>query len=217
MRGKKGILKEINANSMKPTRLILVRQGGTQWHDQDQLVGQKNAELSLPGLARAEKAAQLLRTEKIDRVFSSNLGRAIDTAKVIAKYHRLRVIPDADLNERGYGALEGKKRKDLVKELKRLHHQLEEKPEGGESRYHFDQRVVGGLEEILKQNEGKTIVIVSHEGPIRVIQRYFTRFDTTKGDDDYRASLGGISEFEVTNLDPLAVAVKKWDAVEHLN
>lgn len=202
---------------MKTTRLILVRQGGTQWHDQGQLVGQKNAELSLPGLKRAEKAAQLLRAEKIDCIFSSTLGRAIDSAKVIAKYHRLHVIPEANLNEQGYGTLEGQNRKDLVKELKHLHRQLEEKPEGGESRYHFDQRVIGALEEILKQNEGQVVVVVSHEGPIRVIRHYFTRFDTTKGDDDYRASLGGISEFEVKNLDPLEVAVKKWDAVEHLN
>ncbi len=202
---------------MKLTRVILLRQGGTMWHDQDQLVGQKNAELSLSGLVRAEKTAQLLSSEKIDAIFSSNLGRAIDTAKAVAKYHRLRVMADPELNERGFGDLEGKKRKELVKELKHLRQEMESKPEGGESDYHFERRVVGFLEECLKQNEGKVLLLVSHEGPIRVMQRYFSRFDTTKGDDDYRASLGGISEFEVKSLAPLEVAIKKWDAVEHLS
>jgi hypothetical protein len=58
--------------------------------------------------------------------------------------------------------------------------------------------------------------MVSHEGPIRVIQRYFTRFDETKGDDDYVASLAGLSEFVVRSLEPLEVAIKKWDETKHL-
>ncbi len=202
---------------MKPIRLILLRQGGTLWQDQDQLVGQKDAELSLPGLSRAEKTAQLLRSEKIDRIYSSTLGRAVDTAKVVAKYHRLRVVAEGELNERGFGALEGMKKKDLVREFKHLKSELEQRPEGGESRYLFEKRVIGFLEECLKQNEGRTILMVSHEGPILVMQHYLTRFDTTKGDDDFRATPGGLSDFQIKNIQPLEVAVLKWDAVEHLN
>ncbi len=202
---------------MKPIRLILLRQGGTLWNDQGQLVGQKDAELSLPGLLRAEKTAQLLRSEKVDRIYSSTLGRAVDTAEVIAKYHRLRVTAEGELNERGFGSLEGMKKKDLVKEFKHLKKELEERPEGGESHYFFEKRVVGFLEESLRQNEGKTIIMVSHEGPILVMQRYLTRFDTTKGDDDFRATSGGISDFQIKSIQPLQVAVLRWDAIQHLN
>ncbi len=201
--------------TMKPTILFVARQAGTQWHDKGQVIGRQDAELSMTGLSRAEKLAKLLSDRKIDVVYASRLGRAVDTAKAIAKYHKQRVIPEPQLDERGLGVLEGKKRKEIAKELKRLRAQDEEISEG-ESGWEFNKRVISFLENCLRTNEGKTVLIVTHEGPIEVIKNYFKRLDTSKGDDE-EASLAGLSEFVVNDLEPLKVEIKALDNVDHLS
>ncbi len=200
---------------MKQTHLYIARQTGTKWHENKQIIGQQDAEISLDGLGRAEKLAQFLQDKQIDQVYSSRLGRALDTAKTIAKYHKLKVITNPKLDERGFGVLEGQNHKEFSKEVKKLSHD-EELPNGMEPSYAFEQRVIGFIEEIIKENDGKTILIVSHEGPVKVMQKYFTRFDTTKGDDDFTSTLGGVNEFVIKELDPLEVAVKAWDETTHL-
>jgi len=196
--------------------LLLVRQAGTQWHDNDQVIGKQDAELSQSGLSRAEKLAASLKNRQIDKVFASGLGRAIDTAKVISKYHKLRVFAEPRLDERGYGKLEGKQRQDVAAELKDLEMQDRDVIEG-ESGYEFSKRVISFLEQCLQDNPGKKIVLVTHAGPVQVIQRYFQRFDTSKGDDANEQNLSGLSEFLVKKLDPLQVEIKKIDSIEHLS
>ncbi|EKD49574.1 MAG: hypothetical protein ACD_63C00106G0013 [uncultured bacterium] len=200
---------------MKKTRLLLARHGGTLWHENNQVVGQKNAELSMKGLERAEKLARFLRNEKIDLIYSSSLGRSFDTAKVIAKYHRLRVIPSTELVERGFGKLEGMDKKKVIHELGRLKDPVLE-PSEGESAYDFEKRVIGFVERIIETDKGKTILIVSHEGMIRVAQKYLTRFDRTRDDDDYAVSFCGLTEMVINDLEKGEIAVKKWDEISHL-
>ncbi|MFC1721334.1 histidine phosphatase family protein [Patescibacteria group bacterium] len=201
---------------MKPTLVLVARQGGTKWHDNEQVIGKQDAELSLPGLRRAEGLAKLLTDRQIDTIYTSRLGRAMDTGKTVAKYHKLKIRLESALDERGLGVLEGKKKKEIARELERLRHK-EEFIEGGESGYDFECRVIGFLEKCLTENEGKTILIISHEGPVKVIHKYLTRFDTTKKDNDCQAPLAGISEFGVRNIEPLEIAIKVWDGVNHLN
>lgn len=200
---------------MKPTLLLVARQAGTMWNDNGQFIGRQDAELSMPGLIQAERLARILADQKIDIIYTSRLGRAMDTGKVIAKYHNMRINPEAALDERGLGVLEGKNKKEIAKELRRLRRQ-DELIEGGESGFDFQKRVLGFIEKCLRGNVGKNILIISHEGPVKAIQDYFTRFDTTKNDDDYSASLAGVSEFEVKGLEPLKVAIKRWDEINHL-
>jgi broad specificity phosphatase PhoE len=206
----------VNSNkTMKPTSLLVARHASTMWNEREKLIGRQEAELSMTGLIQAERLARVLSNEKIDLIYTSGLGRAIDTGKIVAKYHRLRVLIDPALDERGWGVFEGKNRKEIAKDLRRLEKSAE-KISGTESSFEFESRVIAFLEKCLRNNEGKTILIVSHEGPVKVMQNYFMRFDTTKHDDDFHASLAGISEFLVKKLEPLEVAIKRWDQVDYL-
>lgn len=200
---------------MKPTSFLVARHAGTMWNERDKLIGRQDAELSMTGLVQAERLARVLADVKIDLIYTSRLGRAIDTGKVVAKYQRLRVQTDPALDERGWGIFEGKNRKEVAKDLKRLEKSADT-ISGTESAFEFEKRVIDFLEKSIQKNEGKTILIVSHEGPVRVMQNYFVRFDTTKHDDDFHASLAGISEFLIKKLDPLEVAIKRWDQVDYL-
>lgn len=199
---------------MKPTRLIVVRHGGTRWHDEQKVVGQQNAELSLAGLHRAEQLAQYLDGENIDVIYTSRLGRAMDTGKVIAKYFRKRIVPMPQLDERSYGCLEGASYQGELPKAEQL--TQEEDIDEGENRYVFEMRTLGFLSDMLKKNEGKTVLLVTHEGPVKIIQKYFTRTKSEPSEEQYKASFGGITEFEIKGLRPEEVKVKHWDSKDHL-
>ena len=69
-------------------RLILTRHGETEENvagiSQGQLLPGK---LTDKGIEQAKKLASRLKDEKVDAIYSSDLARSADTAKIIAKYH----------------------------------------------------------------------------------------------------------------------------------
>jgi len=68
-------------------RIILTRHGQTEENLQGILQGHLQGKLSQLGKEQARKLALRLKDEKIDYIYSSDLARAADTAKEIAKYH----------------------------------------------------------------------------------------------------------------------------------
>ena len=90
--------------------LILTRHGETVLNKQGILQGHLPGELTDEGIMQAKKLAKRLKDEKIDAIYSSDLKRAADTAKEIAKLH-----PDAgfhlvkELREGDSGSFTGKK------------------------------------------------------------------------------------------------------------
>ena len=68
-------------------RLILVRHGETLWNRERRIQGcRSDTELSMRGKEQAEKIALSLKSQKVDRICSSTLKRAMDTACAVA-YH----------------------------------------------------------------------------------------------------------------------------------
>src|SRR3989338_4842950 len=51
-------------------------------------------------MGQAKKVAAHLKNEKIDFIYSSDLRRAKDTAKEIAKYHKVKIFYTKELSER---------------------------------------------------------------------------------------------------------------------
>jgi broad specificity phosphatase PhoE len=67
--------------------IILIRHGETEDNRKGVIYGQADRSLSDIGKKQAQQAALLLKDEKIDFIYSSDLGRCIETAEVIARYH----------------------------------------------------------------------------------------------------------------------------------
>ena len=67
--------------------LILERHGETQENKEGIFMGHLDTPLSAGGILQAEKLAKRLNAEKINFIYSSDLKRAKETAKEIAKYH----------------------------------------------------------------------------------------------------------------------------------
>jgi 2,3-bisphosphoglycerate-dependent phosphoglycerate mutase len=93
--------------------LILLRHGNSIWNQQNLFTGWVDVELSDQGRQEAKRAGELLAESglKPDLLYTSRLRRAIDTANIaldVAGRSWIDVKRSWRLNERHYGALQGK-------------------------------------------------------------------------------------------------------------
>ncbi len=93
--------------------VILLRHGNSVWNQENLFTGWVDVELSDQGRAEAKRAGELLAESglKPDLVYTSKLKRAINTAHIAlnaAERVWIDVKRDWRLNERHYGALQGK-------------------------------------------------------------------------------------------------------------
>jgi 2,3-bisphosphoglycerate-dependent phosphoglycerate mutase len=93
--------------------LILVRHGESQWNEKNLFTGWVDVDLNEKGLREAARAGELIKDSGLlpDVLHTSLLRRAIKTANIaldVADRHWITVNRDWRLNERHYGALQGK-------------------------------------------------------------------------------------------------------------
>ncbi|HLE33708.1 MAG TPA: 2,3-bisphosphoglycerate-dependent phosphoglycerate mutase [Bacteroidota bacterium] len=91
--------------------LILLRHGESQWNLENRFTGWVDIALSPKGREEAHQAGEKLKSYKFDKAYTSVLKRAIDTLNIVLKIIGQEKIPieyDKALNERHYGALQGK-------------------------------------------------------------------------------------------------------------
>ncbi|MCS6863299.1 MAG: alpha-ribazole phosphatase [Abditibacteriales bacterium] len=154
------------------TRLIFVRHGETAWNVELRFQGQRDTALSARGRVQAQQVAERLRHEPIRAVYSSDLSRAVDTARAIAAVHGLPVVPDAALRERNFGDWEGctaaevrARWPDGLQHWQRAPHEYT--PPHGESLAAVAARVQAKIRDIVAAHPDATVVIVGHGGSIR--------------------------------------------------
>jgi probable phosphoglycerate mutase len=149
------------------TELLLIRHGETVWNQQGRMQGQHDSPLTPNGLQQARQLARRLKAVSFTALYSSDLGRAHQTARCIADATGHEVVADAGLRERHFGIFEG-----LTNTEIKLRHpddyelfakrEPEYRMEGGESANQFRDRAVGTLETIARRHQSETIVVVSH-------------------------------------------------------
>ncbi len=89
------------------TRFTLVRHGTTEWMERYLLHGVSDSPLSERGLHEAHWVAERLRGEHFDAFYSSPLGRAMQTARIIGEAVGMVPVPLEGLRELDFGWLEG--------------------------------------------------------------------------------------------------------------
>jgi 2,3-bisphosphoglycerate-dependent phosphoglycerate mutase len=104
------------------TRLILLRHGQSVWNKDKHFTGWSDVTLSPKGEQEAERTGRLLKEAgyTFDICFTSELQRATDTLKIVLATMGLEGIPiqqDWRLNERHYGALEGLRRWQAIRQF----------------------------------------------------------------------------------------------------
>ena len=158
------------------TRLILVRHGFSQANAEDRFAGHSDFPLTDIGHRQAASAAEYLyKTEKIDKIYASDLLRAYHTATPTAEKFGLEVIPDPRLREIYAGKWEGIRFLDLVTEYESDFRMWKTDfgrafCTGGESVAELFDRVTEAVCDIARQNDGKCVMIASHATPLRAIE-----------------------------------------------
>jgi len=157
---------------LQDTTLILVRHGQTVWNREERWQGQKDSPLTALGQEQAARMAERLASLKIGALYSSDLGRARQTAEIIAGRLGLSVTLREDLRERSYGVLEGKTNREAAASegswfLTWNADHLRQSPPAGETEQVLRERVVEALDEIADAHPGETVVVSTHGGPIK--------------------------------------------------
>jgi broad specificity phosphatase PhoE len=121
---------------------------------------------------QAEALRARLAGEHFDGIYSSDLSRAAETARIVAEPHGIEVTLDPRLREFSFGAWEGLTWDEIEEANPHLRDSAPTKvqrycPEGGES---FDE-VVSRLRAFLDElgTGDRHVAIVSHAGPLHAV------------------------------------------------
>ncbi|HEX5135494.1 MAG TPA: histidine phosphatase family protein [Planctomycetota bacterium] len=149
-------------------RLLLVRHGATGWNEGGRFLGRTDVPLSATGRRQAECLRAALSGERFDRVFSSPLSRAIETARLLG--HEPELLPD--LIEIDRGTWEGLDSGAIRLRDPALHRSWYEDPNGlampgGEAFGDLWERAGRALGVLAKA--GERVLAVGHKAANRVV------------------------------------------------
>ncbi len=108
--------------------------------------------------------------QKIDLIISSDILRTKETAKIISEATGARVIYDKRLRERSSGIFNGDDPRKFWDYISTRETPLAARPPKGESLLDLQKRVYECISDIDEKYDGKTIVLVSHEMPLTVLE-----------------------------------------------
>jgi broad specificity phosphatase PhoE len=154
-------------------QLTLVRHGVTRWNAERRFQGTTDLPLSEEGRAQAAALARRLAHERPDRIYSSRLKRARETAEAIARMHRLSVSTDARLREFAFGAWEGLTWLEIVARYPNVEpagwrNARAYSPEGGETFDAVCERSASFVEQLIRDGS-EHAVIVTHAGVLHAL------------------------------------------------
>lgn len=157
------------------TRLIIVRHAESAYNLQNRIQGHQDSQLTKKGLEQARRLAKRIQHFKIDKVYSSDLGRAYSTTVAITRYLRkVKIIRDPKLREILLGDWEGMTPEEVDHLYDRGYQRWLKSPSAcvipnAERVRHFRKRVSDRVRQIAGQNQGKTVLLVTHGGVITAL------------------------------------------------
>ena len=178
--------------------ILLIRHGQSEWNKLNLFTGFKNIELSEQGIDEANKAGQNFKNLniKFDIVFTSELKRAQETAKIILKnldqwdhlYGEGKIITDIKLNERDYGDLTGLNKKETAdkfgeEQVHKWRRGYSDQPPNGESLEDVVRRVKIYFEEAInpaiQSADNNNILIAAHGNSLRALLIVMNIYDSS--------------------------------------
>lgn len=160
------------------TRVYLVRHGETEYNRNRIMQGRRiNAALNERGRSQAEALGQRFAGTRLDAIYASSLGRAIETAGAIARWQSepLPVRCRSAFDEMCWGRYEGMGSSPKLQNM--LDHVFGEWKQGnfgyvveeGESILNVQARALAGFQNVLNRHQGETVLIASHGRLLRVL------------------------------------------------
>lgn len=160
-----------------PTRFIIVRHGETHWNRSGRFQGHLDSALTEDGVQQAHALAERLAAENIDKLYSSDLGRAYHTARLIAEKCQLRIVLDARLREKHLGVMQGLTAAEMKSRfpdayVRYVSHEVDFVIPDGESLRQFHDRAIACCADLAARSKGSTVAVVTHGGLLGCLYRH---------------------------------------------
>ncbi len=173
--------------------------------------------LNHEGIRQSQRLAVKLRDTRIDNVYSSDLIRACETAKIV--FPHISIEKTADLREMNFGLFEGLTYEQNLQRYPKLYGGWLDDPEktripNGEGLTDLSSRIRRRLSLILSGNRDKTAAVVTHGGPIRIVLCKALKLDLKKF-WNIEQGLGALNIIDYSEI-AHAVVVKMND-IAHLH
>lgn len=162
------------------TSIGLIRHSVTTWNRDKKIQGRHDTPLTDRGREMAEAWGEELKSEGWDAIVTSDLGRAVETARLINKTLNLPVSSDHRLNEQDWGNWTGSTLKELnITDGERLQQEVNKgwsfRPPDGESRQEVLERALEVITESGSVRHGRKLLMVCHEGVIKCVLYHLSR------------------------------------------
>ena len=158
-------------------KILLIRHGETTGDIEDRYGGSYDDPLTERGREQLGETAKRLTGNQVDKLYSSTLLRAKESAEIINNVLKTEIEFLDGLRERNYGALGGLTKQEAIErypEAVELHKDPANTDPDGEPQASFTERVLNTFKSILDQKYD-SVAIVSHGGPIKVILRHLNK------------------------------------------
>lgn len=154
------------------TKIYLVRHAEAMGNVQEFFQGRTDCEVSEKGKKQLERLAERFKDIPIEAIYSSPLKRTLSTAEAVNKYHNLPIITNNNLIEIDGGVWEGKPWADLPKLYPVEYDLWQNRMEDfyiaeGEKMTEVFARMKAAVDKLARENDGKTIAVVSHGCALR--------------------------------------------------
>ena len=150
-------------------KLIITRHGQAEDNVRGITMGQRDSALTTLGVQQAQSKTLVLKklSQKIDRIYASDLGRCVQTAQIISDELGLQeIVLDKNLREISFGKYEGLPYSSIPQTKSGY---MKVRFPGGESNEIMVKRVIDAVNRVYDVNENASVLIVTHSGPIATI------------------------------------------------
>ena len=149
------------------TRILVVRHGETVTNRQGVFCGHSETELTDRGRLQAQALGRRIAHEPIAAVYTSGLGRAIETARIATAGREVPFYAIAALRELHYGEWELQKERSVAHRYPEQHRLMRAEdpawhPPGGETTTMVRQRMFEAVRRIAHAHRHDTVLVVSH-------------------------------------------------------
>ena len=199
------------------TTVIITRHGETEWNRQLRHQGHMDSPLTPQGILQAQALGARLKGLPIQTIYSSDLGRAMHTAQILAEAIGLPVQPESGLRETCLGISQGLTMHEFKEQYPQLHEQfLQRDPDfclpDGESLRQFHARTITCLQTLAARHPGQTILVVSHGGNLGCIFREIFHIPFN---EPRKFSLNNVS-FNQFTVNSGSWRLETWGDIAHL-
>lgn len=177
-------------------KIYVTRHGQTDFNKQDKILGTTDMDINETGLQQAYDLAEKVSNLNVDIMIVSPMKRAQTTAKIVSEKTGLEIVTEPRLKEWNYGEYETHSRFAEGFEENKVNFATR-MGKTGESVLQLAHRVYSALDDIIKNYNDKTVLIVCHGGVCRIINTYFNDIKT----EDFAVWM--ISNCEILQYDVL--------------